>query len=180
MCYVFKYWKCYLSEESRTSFLKQGHDDVQALMRGGLLPPKPFPLVTHRSPECPEGRYSGFDCLIDLLQTVRQRVPAKLGGRGSVSGRGGRGCGERWERGGRELGWGETKVPAPKHEVCRQSLVYRMGGEEGRQKQQGEKGKKKTPSAHHKARKTTLEQTQHTSPDSMKAQTHFRLTSTWT
>lgn len=124
-------------------FLKQGQDDVQALMRGGLLPPKPFPLVTHRSPECPEGRYSGFDCLIDLLQTVRQRVPAKLGGRGSVSGRGGRGCGERWERGGRELGWGETKVPAPEHEVCRQSLVYGMGGEEGKTKTTRWKGKEK-------------------------------------
>lgn len=71
--------------------------------RKSLLTPK-GPLVTHRSPECPEGRDSGFDCLIDLLQTVRQGVPAKLGGRGSISGRGGRGCGKWWERRGRELG----------------------------------------------------------------------------
>lgn len=49
-----------------------------------LLAPEPSSVVTHRSPECPEGRDSGFDCLIDLLQTVRQGVPAKLGGRGSV------------------------------------------------------------------------------------------------
>lgn len=102
-------------------------DDVQALMSGTLLASKPSPLVTHRSPECPEGRDSGFDCLIDLLQTVRQGVPAKLGGRESVSGRGGGGCGERWERGGRELRRGETKVPAPKHEVCRHRVVYRIG-----------------------------------------------------
>lgn len=95
-------------------------------MGGGLLAPKPSLLVTHRSPECPEGRDSGFDCLIDLLQTVRQWVPAKLGGRGSVSGRGGGGCGERWKRGGRELGWGETKVPAPEHEVRRYRVVYRI------------------------------------------------------
>lgn len=49
-----------------------------------LLAREPSSVVTHRSPECPEGRDSGFDCLIDLLQTVRQGVPAKLGGRGSV------------------------------------------------------------------------------------------------
>lgn len=79
-------------------------NDVQAQMRRGLLAPKPFLLVTHRSPECPEGRDSGFDCLIDLLQTVRQGVPAKLWGRRSVSGRRGGGGGKRWECGGRELG----------------------------------------------------------------------------
>lgn len=112
-------------------------------------------LLTHRSPECPEGRDSGFDCLIDLLQTVRQGVPAKLGGRGSVSRRRGGGCGERWKRGGRELGWGEIKIPAPQHEVCRYLVVYRIrekGGlkdneKRGRQEQKkGNKGKKKTPS----------------------------------
>lgn len=79
-------------------------DDVHDPTRRGRLALKPFPLVTHRSPERPEGRDSGFDCLIDLLQTVRQGVPAKLGGGGSVSGRGSGGCGKRWERGGGELG----------------------------------------------------------------------------
>lgn len=83
--------------------------DVLTQMGGGLpaSEPSPLTLVTHRSPEGPEGGDSGFDCLIDLLQTVRQGVPAKLWGRGSVSGRRGRGCGERRERGGRELGRGE-------------------------------------------------------------------------
>lgn len=96
---------------------------MQALMSGGLLAPNPSLLVTHRSPECPEGRDSWFDCLIDLLQTVRQGVPAKLGGRGSISGRGGRGCGEWWESGGRQLGWEEGNVPAPEHEICRHRVV---------------------------------------------------------
>lgn len=73
------------------------------------------PLVTHRSPERPEGWDSGFDCLIDLLQTVRQSVPAKLRGRGSISGRGGGRWGERWQRGRRELRRNETKVPSHEH-----------------------------------------------------------------
>ena len=123
--------------------------------------PKPSPLVTHRSPERPEGRDSGFDCLIDLLQTVRQGVPAKLGGGGSVSRRGGRGCGERRERGGREL---ERGAP-PKHQhpsmrYAGRRTVFRIRGDMGegvgRRKekreredggrQKGDKGKKKTQS----------------------------------
>lgn len=110
---------------------------MRALMRGGLLAPSPSLLLTHRSPECPEGRDSWFDCLIDLLQTVRQGVPSKLGGGGSISGRGGGRGGERWERGGRQLGWNETKVPAPGHKMCRCGVgwgAHKEGGQE-RQKQ---------------------------------------------
>lgn len=109
--------------------------DVDAQQRRSFPAAKASPLVTHRSPERPEGRDSGFDCLIDLLQTVRQGVPAKLGGGGSVSRRGGGGSGKWWERGGRQLRLqsneavvekvgsvgrgGGARVPAPEHEECR-------------------------------------------------------------
>lgn len=88
--------------------MRCGDADVQ--QRKDFPAAEASPLVTHRSPERPEGRDSGFDCLIDLLQTVRQGVPAKLGGGGSVSRRGGGGSGKWWERGGRQLRLHEAVV----------------------------------------------------------------------
>lgn len=137
------------------------------------------PLVTHRSPECPEGRDSGFDCLIDLLQTVRQGVPAKLGGRGSISGRGGGGCGKWWECRGRELeSRGGPKYQHPSMKYAGRGCCTRWGGERGEKKKttkQSEKGKKKTASTPvstpkrqednigaHQARKPTQHEHTHT------------------
>lgn len=118
--------------------------------------------MTHRSPERPEGRDSGFDCLIDLLQTVRQGVPAKLGRGGSISRRGGGGSGKGWERGGRQLRLqsneavvekvGDQKYQHPSMRYAGRGTgwVERVGGgaegEKNNKAGKREGGEKKTPS----------------------------------
>lgn len=156
--------------------------DVHAQQRRIFPAPKPTPLVTHRSPERPEGRDSGFDCLIDLLQTVRQGVPAKLGGGGSVNRRGGGGSGKGWERGGRQLRLQSKEAVVEKvgdQKYQHPSMRYAGRGtgweeREGRDRKKTTKQEKKGVGgrkrhrqhleAHHRARRTTSEQTQHIKP----------------
>lgn len=82
------------------------------------------------------------------------------------------------ERGG---GRGETKVPAPEHEVCRQGLVYRTGRDGGgkkrgqntiKQVKRERKRQRQHLKAHQKARKTTSEHTKHISPRGINTRTH--------
>lgn len=103
-----------------------------------------------------------------------------MGEGGPLAGEGAGGVEKGGSVEGESWGGARPKYQHPSMRYAGRVWCTGWGERRGRQKQQGEKGKKKTPSAHHKARKTTLEQTQHTSPDSMKAQTHFRLTSTRT
>lgn len=113
--------------------------------------------------------------LISFKQYDRVSRP-NLGEGGPLAGEGAGGVEKGGSVEGESLGCRGTKVPAPEHEVCRQGLMYRMGERGGGDKNNKVKRERKRHhqhlKAHHKARKTTLEQTQHKSPQSMNAQTH--------
>lgn len=83
-----------------------------------------------------------------------------------------------------EGGGGETKVPAPEHEVCRQGLVgvrdrtgdgKKRGQHTIKQVKRERKRQRQHLKAHQKARKTTSEHTKHISPHSINTHTYTRV-----